>query len=367
MNRRDLLSLSLVNRLFSDAADIWIWRDVSLRTIPNAPFAPIERRLNFLLGRLDQGKMLTNLQLLYDAYLPEARVEYFRNSVGELLARSRSLTGLTLGGRCGRLEIPPVIDRLSPSVHLVELTFHLRLTPELWDFVFSQPTIRRLVLNYCAGPPHVRYKLPDMPSHIPPNALPQLEALLAPIELVTRLLPGRPVRCVVVQSLDFSAPSAFDLLWQAVELSSTALTALSIRADSAHAFNTLLEILPRRTPYLRFLGVNIAVGHDRRWIPLPTAADLAPLRSLTVLECIRWESRLPLRFNSDPTDYAGPSLRYAQHEFSSSSGAPHKCEGTWETVNKKDRVYWKLVPCFLASRVCTRWQELVCAIICFLI
>ena len=71
MNRHDLQSLALVNRVFFDAADLWIWRDVALRAMANCPFTPMQRRLNALLGRSDQGKMLRNLQLLFDANLPE--------------------------------------------------------------------------------------------------------------------------------------------------------------------------------------------------------------------------------------------------------------------------------------------------------
>ena len=96
-NRRDLPSLALVNRLFFDAADLWIWRDVSLRTMPNSPFDPIQRRLHILLGRLDRGKMMTNPQLHFDANLPEAYLEYLRTGVSDLLTRSSCTKGLTSG------------------------------------------------------------------------------------------------------------------------------------------------------------------------------------------------------------------------------------------------------------------------------
>src|ERR1700735_2064511 len=63
INRReDLQSLALVNHVFSDAAGLWIWRDIILRAIANCPFTPTQRRLDTLLGRLDRGKMVANLQ-----------------------------------------------------------------------------------------------------------------------------------------------------------------------------------------------------------------------------------------------------------------------------------------------------------------
>jgi len=337
--------------------------------MPNSPFGPIQRRLHILLGRLDQGKMMTNLQLHFDANLPESYLECFRTGVNDLLTRSSCLKGLTLGGRCGYIEIPHMIGGTSPSFRLSELSLHLRVTPELWDLVFSQPTIRRLVLNHCFKPPYVHYRPPDIPSQIPTNALPQLEALLAPIEIVTALLPGRPVKYVAVQCRDTSSPSALEFLWQAVEESSAALTALSIRADSTIAFRSLLQELPRRTPSLRFLGINIA-GSTRRWTPRPNAGDLGLLSSLTMLECIRWESTPDPRCFSNPADYAGTSLRHVQHEVCSLWSSPqglHEYEGAWEIVNKKGRTYWKLKPFFLAPRVDHRTRGLVCIVNSFLI
>jgi len=84
--------------------------------------------------------MVTNLQLLFDANLPEAHVECFRIRVGELLMRSNGLKSLTVLDTYGDLEFPSMIGRICPSFQfrLTELAFHLRITPELWDFALSQ-------------------------------------------------------------------------------------------------------------------------------------------------------------------------------------------------------------------------------------
>jgi len=345
--RGDLQSLALVNHLFSDAAGLWIWKNVILRAIANSPFTPTQRRLDTLLGRLDQGKMVANLQLLFDANLPEAHVEYFRIQVGELLMRSNGLKGLTVLDTYGDLEFPSMIGRICPSFQfrLAELAFHLRITPELWDFVLSQPTIRRLVLD-CQN------DLSYTPGHIPTDALPQLEAIVAPIDLIMRLLPGRPVKCVVAQSLHTS-PSQFQLLWQAVKDSATVLTSLSVRVDSAQTFEALLQELPQRTPRLRFLGVDTGLTfRDTNILP----SVVAPLRSLELLECIRWESKVSspgyrrINWRPNPVSYAGPSLQYVQHEVWTFPGGPGDFEGIWELVSAKKIKIWKLQPYFIVPR-----------------
>ena len=244
---------------------------------PIPPSAPIQRRLHILLGRLNRGNMMTNPQLHFDGNLPDAYREFSRTDVSDLLTRSSSLRGFTSGGRCGYVEI-------HDWPNLSELSLHLRVTPELWDLVFSQLTIRRLVLNHCFKPPYVHYRQPDIPSQIPTNALPQLEGFLAPIELVTVLLPGRPVKYVAAQCRDTSSPSALEFLWQAIEESSAALNVhvVPMRADSTLAFRSLIQEPPDRTPSLRF---DVA-GSSPRWTPRSNAGDLGSLSSLTMLECI---------------------------------------------------------------------------------
>ena len=355
MHRHDLQSLALVNRVFFDAADLWIWRDVALRIMANCPFTPMQRRLNALLRRSDQGKMLRNLQLLFDANLPDPYIEYFRTGVGELLVRPNSLKGLTLMDTYGDLEFPLLIDRIQSSIQfrLVELTFHLGVTSELWDFVLSQRRIQRLVLNWHCGHSYA-------PSRISSDALPQLQAILAPIALVIKLLPGRPVKCVAAQSPDIS-PSQFRSLWRAIGKSTAVLTALSVRVDSARAFQTLLRELPHQASSLRFLGIDTGASFLGQWIQPSTA----PLRSLESLECIRWESKVPspgykrMAWSSNPTKYAGSRLRYVQHEIWTFPGGPGEFEGTWELVEERGGMCWKLQPHFIAPRVGFRQQGLV--------
>jgi len=308
--------------------------------------------------------MVTNLQLGFDNYLPETCRGYIRTRIGDLLTRASGLKVLTLDatGR-GCAEIPPIISGICPSFSLTELAFHLPITPQLWDFAFSQPTIRRLVLN-CWYRPYVQKPQTDVPSPIPANALPQLEALLAPIEVVSSLLPGRPVRYVAVQSIHLFWPSDLNLepLWQAISESSATLTALSIQPSCSQAFVALLQELPHRTPFLRFLGISTLSGSNLHWPPSP---DLTPLRSMTLLECIRWKSRLGFMHDSDPANHAGPSLRHVQYEVLGDPGCHTGYEGTWEAVDEKGRVSWKLEPYFLSPRVQPLW-ELVCISIYFL-
>ena len=126
MNRHDLQSLALVNRVFFDAADLWIWRDVALRAMANCPFTPMQRRLNALLGRSDQGKMLRNLQLLFDANLPDPYIECFRTHVGELLVRSNSLKSLTLMDTYATSSFPSRLTGFNPPSSSV-----------LWNLLFT--------------------------------------------------------------------------------------------------------------------------------------------------------------------------------------------------------------------------------------
>ena len=187
--------------------------------------------------------MVANLRLLSDSRIPEEHLEYLRTSVGDLLTRASNLNGLTLGDSDGSLNIPRIIGGVRPSFHLVELVFHFRITRELWDFIFSQPTIQRLVLNCCLAHSSVTYRRSNIPSHIPTDALPRLEALSAPVELLMILLPGRPVRYVAVQPSIFS-PFTSISLWEAVQESSAALIALSIDVGSAPPSGHYFENFP---------------------------------------------------------------------------------------------------------------------------
>ena len=52
--------------------------------------------------------------------------------------------------------------------------------------------------------------------------------------------------------------------------------------------------------------------------------------------------------DSDPANYAGPSLQHVQYEV---LGVPGCHTGIWEAVNEEGMVSWKLKPYFLSPRV----------------
>ena len=68
-----------------------------------------------------------------------------------------------------------------------------------------------------------------------------------------------------------------------------------------------------------------------------------------------------MAWSSNPTKYAGSSLRYVQHEIWAFPGGPGEFEGTWELVEERGRMCWKLQPHFIAPRVDFRQQGLVCS------
>lgn len=63
-NPKGPLSLRLVNRLFFDVANSWIWRDVTFLLKTDFPSSHVKGRLNTLFTRLDQGTTVTNLFFL---------------------------------------------------------------------------------------------------------------------------------------------------------------------------------------------------------------------------------------------------------------------------------------------------------------
>jgi len=87
------------------------------------------------------------------------------------------------------------------------------------------------------------------PPHIPTAVLPQPEALSAPIETMTRLLPGRSV------DIPYLPRSEHNPLWH--------VTAPSISVFSGQAVLALLQELRRRAPLLRFLGIRTLVGSEQ--------------------------------------------------------------------------------------------------------
>jgi len=282
MNHEDLPSLALVNRFFFDVATPWIWRDLTVGFTAMTRFDYMARRLNTLLDKLEQGMKVTDLHFIIERRVPETQLNCFRTGVRKLLARSSDLKSLTLCDWHGLLDLPLMISNICPSIRLVELNIHFAISPVHWDFLLSQPTIRRLVLN-------CHFNLSQVPdyrsSHIPTGVLPQLEVLFAPIDVVTRLLPGRPVRYVGIW---FLSSLEFNSLWQVIAESTATLTALSIGTEAPTELPALFEQLPSQTPSLRFLGIITHPHLGRQTVTFPMDG-LAPLYSLEMLECMRWD------------------------------------------------------------------------------
>jgi len=231
----------------------------------------MERRLIALLSRVEQGRVVTNLQLHIDDVWQGPETDRFKIRFGELLTRSSGLKSLTLVDVHGTLFDWP--NGIFPF-HLVELHIHFSITPEHWDLIFAQPTIRRLGLNL---PMRDYMASPYFPTNIPTNALPQLEALSAHLDIVEKLLPGRPVKYVAT-TLHY--PSGFERLGRLVKKSTAPLTALSVGLH--HEPEAWLRMLLYRTPSLRFLEIYNLPCY---LIDLHPVIDSAPLRSLEMLEC----------------------------------------------------------------------------------
>ena len=231
MNREDLSSLALVNHLFFDTVDCRIWRDVTFRFTRNSSPSDMERRLRTLLSKVEQGRVVTNLQFHVDS-LNAPEIDRFRICFGELLTRLSGLKSLTLAD--GRDTFVNRQSGICPSFHLVELHIHFAITSKHWDLIFAQPTIRRLSLNSLFGTE--AYCLPD----IPINALPQLEALSARFDIVEKLLPGRPVKYFATTFPDF------EQLGCLVKKSTVPLTALSV--GLYYGAEALLQKLADQTP-----------------------------------------------------------------------------------------------------------------------
>ncbi|KAF8321745.1 hypothetical protein DL93DRAFT_2072616, partial [Clavulina sp. PMI_390] len=217
-----------------------------------------------------------------------------------------------------------VADFAHHRFQLVELYCKLAPTQGLCDFLVSQPTIRRLSLV-----PITNTVYHALIENLPPDALPNLEAALGDIRSLRVLRTGRAVRYIAVVPAVRS--EHLEELWNTVSLplSHCPLEALSVTLDRPDAFMSFFPHLPIHAPALRFLGIAIVSEYATFWtVPGPTDGDISPLRSLTKLETIRWEfcpvDSSGINFDSGhivyvrawrASDYAGPSLRYVQHEI----------------------------------------------------
>lgn len=342
---RDLRALSATNSTVHDIAEAWIYKDVTIGIEPRMPYTPIETLLLAILRRAKRATYIRSLNLSILARPPDM---HFQDSMECILQSAKNLKSLTI--RDQYKQVPMDITLLTRiavySFRLTELTYHDVVTPEFWTFVESQPKIRRLVLSYMFG------KSSPPEEHLSNNAIPELECIFAPPELLPYLCRGRPVKYISM----FAYGGVRDLvpLRTAIASSSASIVCLMVKVVSHETFQNLLQELPNRTPYLRFLSLS----WDESVHPQPIPGDCMPIAKLTVLECFRLRyrssaTRVNLKDSPfHPSEYAGPSLQCMQYEViplnePRSTHAGHH-EGVWQRDNREPDK-WECRPRYFVS------------------
>ena len=150
--------------------------------------------------------------------------------------------------------------------------------------------------------------------------------------------------------------SGFGSLWQAAKKSTATSTALSI--EICHPWNlpALLEEIFYQTPFLRFLGIYSRLS----WTPLPPVVELASLRSLEMLECVRLDLS-PAR-PSCTLHGTVASLRYMHYKFRSSQPLrgsiyrPEERKATWRlSTSANPRSRFPRFPWFCDQKLNRTW------------
>ncbi|KAF8315897.1 hypothetical protein DL93DRAFT_2155046 [Clavulina sp. PMI_390] len=335
----DLKNLALANQQFFDLTSGWIWARASLIVEPNKPFAKKDKLLNALLRRAAEGMGAKELIIRMNADIPEGPpLIDFRARLQRLFIEASQLRSLSLTDTSEEMEIGSLLTSgiRSYRFQLSELSYHISLTPELCSFLASQPSIRHLILH----PPSGYLDTPHL-EHLPPDSLPHLDVVFANPAFLPILLKGRSVRYVA--AVPVIGVEWVTLLWDAIGQADKPPSSLTVALDSAVTFRAFMEGIVSHLPGLRFLGVACARNFWAEWRPQPTTADLAPLRRLKNLEVVRWSGRffsgnagfpafhlLPSEWH--PSSYAGPALRYVQHEmeYHAIVQDPKEQEGYWE-------------------------------------
>ncbi|KAF8316632.1 hypothetical protein DL93DRAFT_2166088 [Clavulina sp. PMI_390] len=342
-SRRDLKTLSLVNRHFFDITCGLIWDSVELAVDPQQSIKANNGKLNILLRRATQRKGLSMLAIRLQADVPEGRHRTVLRTHIQLLAREASqLRSLTLIDTSQSMDLDGIVmaDFAQHHFQLVELRCKLVSSPSLRDFLISQPTIRRLSLI-----PASYNHDPVLAEGLPFDALPNLEAALGDLMTLQILRGGRSIRYIaVVPSLQ---PELLPELWNTLSTTSSrcSLEALSVVIGRGDVFREFFFHIHTYAPALRFLGLITTNQISTLWGALtPTKDDAIPLRHLVHLETIRWghhptvpgdvfhEPGRPVSFHRwHPARFAGAKLRHVQHESIIESVTDS--EGHWEHQN----------------------------------
>lgn len=259
------------------------------------------------------------------------------------MQKTSNLKRLKIWDTLDKLELGPLLTReVDPrAFQLVELNFQPPITPELYQFLALQPMLRRLLLHGTQPIPHDRADA-DVDVELPPEALPVLESIHAPLDVLDQFITGRPIRYV---STIVNA-SNVQRLREILPKLSHPLTSLSIRFSGPRIFQHIIKELPTITPSLQFLSCV----WENSTLSGMLDIDFTPLRSMNDLECVRWcGSRMNVYFHTlseewHPSRYAGPSLHFVQFEALMDADTRRKektvAEGMW--VRENDA--WKMRP-----------------------
>ncbi|KAF8316631.1 hypothetical protein DL93DRAFT_2226781 [Clavulina sp. PMI_390] len=342
-SREDLKTFSLVNRQFFSITCGLIWASVEVAVDYQQSVRANNDKLNILLRRATQGVGLSALAIRLHADLPDGHHRNgFRTRLQLLTREAFQIKTLALLDTSKFMDLNGLVtaDFAQHRFHLVELWCKTAPSPYLHDFLISQPTLQRLSLT-----PISSSRDPILTKDLPSDALPNLEAALGDLVTLQVLRDGRSVRYMAV--VPYLQAELLPELWSTINIPSSRipLEALSITIEKGDAFHDFFLHLPTHAPALRFLGLAIQSQVTGLWgIPAPQEADAAPLRSLAQLETIRWglspygpragfqTPGNPVYFRRwRPERYAGPMLRYVQHE--SIFGPLEGNEGSWERRN----------------------------------
>ncbi|KAF8321753.1 hypothetical protein DL93DRAFT_1463269 [Clavulina sp. PMI_390] len=338
-SRKDLKTLATVNHQLYEITCGPIWTNVCLIVGPHQSVKANESKLQLLLERAVQQIGLKSLILRFGADLPEGNHRiHFQTQLQLLIRKASRLSSLTLNDSSKYMNLHDIVtaDFAQHRFQLVQLSYNLSATPELCGFLASQPSLRRLSLY-----PNDLHRIPLPLEDLPPDALPNLEALLADAATLPYILKGRTVRYIAAIT-----PNTWihwvGRFWEPIDSAQSPPRGLTISAYSIDEIRQFLQELIIHAPTIQFLGIRIKNSSTAIWGSGLTDADLLPLRKLTSLETIRWEYNLiesrmypPQFMQWDPRAYAGPALRCVQHELdyhSSSVKSYRKTpqEGSWE-------------------------------------
>ena len=252
-----------MDRIFLQITSVWLWRDATIEIARNMPFALTDAKLNRLLKRSSEGKHISRLRLHYHADIPDVYIADFKLRLDRLLRDVHQLKILSVRDASKNMVLASFLTSNIEHHHhfrLTELTYHITTTAEFWDFIRSQPEIRRLVLSH---PQNFGWSKEMEP--LPSETLPNLHVVMAPLAFLCGLIPGRPVSGVSMALNEGLAVADVHLLWQALTKSSVRLTSLTVILSSTDSFRALFAGLPEYAPAVpgrALLGVGVQYGMD---------------------------------------------------------------------------------------------------------